>query len=142
MATGTRDYYETLGVSKTADQDEIKKAYRKLARKYHPDANPDDPKAEEKFKEISTAYEVLSDPDKRKQYDAGPRRSSVREALKDSIPALSVAGRPSPVTSPTYSAASLGVVLGPPLVAGVRQQRRGTISAFRSRSLLRIPSKV
>ncbi len=72
MATGTRDYYETLGVSKTADQDEIKKAYRKLARKYHPDANPDDPKAEEKFKEISTAYEVLSDPDKRKQYDAGP----------------------------------------------------------------------
>lgn len=72
MATTTRDYYEILGVSKTAGQDEIKKAYRKLARKYHPDANPDDPKAEERFKEISTAYEVLSDPEKRKQYDSGP----------------------------------------------------------------------
>jgi molecular chaperone DnaJ len=72
MATGTRDYYDTLGVGKTASQDEIKKAYRKLARKYHPDANPNDPKAEEKFKEVSSAYEVLSDADKRKQYDAGP----------------------------------------------------------------------
>ena len=72
MATATRDYYEILGVPKTATQEEIKKAYRKLARKYHPDTNPDDPKAEEKFKEISTAYEILSDPEKRKQYDAGP----------------------------------------------------------------------
>lgn len=72
MATSTRDYYEVLGVKKTATQDEIKKAYRKLARKYHPDANPDDPKAEEKFKEVSSAYEVLSDPEKRQQYDVGP----------------------------------------------------------------------
>jgi len=72
MATGNRDYYDVLGVKKTASQDEIKKAYRKLARKYHPDANPDDPKAEEKFKEVSSAYEVLSDAEKRKQYDAGP----------------------------------------------------------------------
>jgi len=72
MATSTRDYYDVLGVKKTATQDEIKKAYRKLARKYHPDANPDDPKAEERFKEVSSAYEVLSDPEKRKQYDAGP----------------------------------------------------------------------
>jgi molecular chaperone DnaJ len=69
---GTRDYYEVLGVSKTAGQDEIKKAYRKLARKYHPDANPNDPQAEEKFKEVSSAYEVLSDQTKRTQYDAGP----------------------------------------------------------------------
>lgn len=71
MSAATRDYYEVLGVDKSADQSEIKKAYRKLARKYHPDANPDDPKAEERFKEISTAYDVLSDEEKRKQYDAG-----------------------------------------------------------------------
>jgi molecular chaperone DnaJ len=65
------DLYEALGVKKTASQDEIKKAYRKLARKYHPDANQDDPKAEERFKEISHAHDVLSDPEKRKEYDAG-----------------------------------------------------------------------
>ncbi len=64
-----RDYYQTLGVSKNADQDEIKKAYRKLARKYHPDVNPDDPNAEEKFKDINEAYQVLSDEDKRQKYD-------------------------------------------------------------------------
>jgi molecular chaperone DnaJ len=64
------DLYAALGVSKTASQDEIKKAYRKLARKYHPDANPDDPRAEERFKEISHAYDVLSDPEKRREYDA------------------------------------------------------------------------
>lgn len=64
-----RDYYQTLGVSKDASQDEIKKAYRKLARKYHPDVNPDDPNAEEKFKDINEAYQVLSDEDKRTKYD-------------------------------------------------------------------------
>jgi molecular chaperone DnaJ len=64
-----RDYYEVLGVSRTASTDEIKKAYRKLARKYHPDVNKDDPQAEEKFKEITEAYEVLSDSEKRARYD-------------------------------------------------------------------------
>lgn len=63
------DYYEILGVPETASADEIKKAYRKLAKKYHPDANPNDRQAEEKFKEISAAYDVLSDPAKRKQFD-------------------------------------------------------------------------
>ncbi|MFA7536878.1 MAG: DnaJ C-terminal domain-containing protein [Desulfuromonadales bacterium] len=64
-----KDYYGTLGVQKDASADEIKKAYRKLALKHHPDKNPGDKKAEEKFKEITEAYAVLSDPEKRKQYD-------------------------------------------------------------------------
>ena len=69
MADQKRDYYEVLGVDKTAGTDEIKKAYRKLALKYHPDRNPGDKAAEEKFKEIGEAYEVLSDSDKRARYD-------------------------------------------------------------------------
>lgn len=67
------DHYETLGVDRKASADEIKKAYRRLARKYHPDRNPDDESAEARFKEISQAYDVLSDPDKRKDYDRGGR---------------------------------------------------------------------
>jgi len=69
MATQTKDYYSTLGVKKTATADEIRKAFRKLARKYHPDVNPNDKKSEEKFKEISEANDVLSDEKKRKVYD-------------------------------------------------------------------------
>lgn len=64
-----KDYYKILGVSKNASQKEIKQAYRKLARQYHPDVNPDDPQAQERFKEINEAYHVLSDPEKRARYD-------------------------------------------------------------------------
>src|SRR5690554_6406755 len=64
-----RDYYEVLGVDKNAAADDIKKAYRRLAKKHHPDMNPGDKQAEQKFKEINEAYEVLSDDTRRKQYD-------------------------------------------------------------------------
>ena len=69
MAENKRDYYEVLGVAKGAGEDEIKKAYKKMARKYHPDLNPDNKEAEEKFKEVNEAYEVLSDPNKQSRYD-------------------------------------------------------------------------
>ena len=69
MAEQKRDYYEVLGVDKNADDAALKKAYRALAKKYHPDMNPGDKEAEKKFKEASEAYAVLSDPEKRRQYD-------------------------------------------------------------------------
>ena len=69
MAENKRDYYEVLGLSKGASEDEIKKAYRTLAKKYHPDLNPGDKDAEAKFKEVNEAYAVLSDADKRAKYD-------------------------------------------------------------------------
>src|ERR1700704_2866492 len=68
-ATGKKDFYQVLGVSKTATEKEIKQAFRKLARKFHPDVNPGDKTAEAKFKEINEANEVLSDADKRRKYD-------------------------------------------------------------------------
>src|SRR5512132_1172498 len=65
----TKDYYAVLGVASTATNEEIKKAYRRLAKRYHPDANQNDPKAADRFKEISEAYQVVGDAEKRKQYD-------------------------------------------------------------------------
>ena len=64
-----RDYYEVLGLQKGASEEEIKKAFRKMAMKYHPDKNPGNKEAEEKFKEVNEAYSVLSDPDKKSKYD-------------------------------------------------------------------------
>ena len=69
MATRTKDYYAILGVTTSTSDGDLKKAYRKLAKQYHPDRNPDNPRAAEKFKEVAEAYDVLSDPDKRKKYD-------------------------------------------------------------------------
>ena len=69
MALKFRDYYEVLGIKRNATQDQIRQAFRKLARKLHPDVNPGDKASEEKFKEINEANEVLSDPEKRKRYD-------------------------------------------------------------------------
>ena len=69
MAEQKRDYYEVLGVAKDASEEDIKKAYRKLAKKYHPDMNPGDKNAEAKFKEASEAYAILSDAEKRQKYD-------------------------------------------------------------------------
>src|SRR6188768_2391778 len=69
MAVEFKDYYQSLGVTKNATEDDIRKSFRKLARKYHPDVAKNKTEAEEKFKEINEAYEVLSDPEKRKKYD-------------------------------------------------------------------------
>jgi len=69
MATPKHEYYETLGVPKQASADEVRKAYRKLARKHHPDLNPGDKSSEERFKNVQEAYDILSDPKKRQMYD-------------------------------------------------------------------------
>ena len=88
--TTKRDYYEVLGVSKTADAAAIKKAYRKLAKKYHPDTNAGDPVAEEKLKEVNEAYDVLGDEKKKKLYDTTARSITAPEEAV-SVPVISAA---------------------------------------------------
>lgn len=103
MATtqGFKDYYAVLGVDKTASPDEIKKAYRKLARKLHPDLNPDDPTAEEKFKELNEAHEVLSDEENRRKYD---RYGQYWKQAQEGYPP----GDSGPTAAPEYDASEFG----------------------------------
>ncbi len=86
-----KDFYQVLGVPDSASQGDIKKAYRRLAKQYHPDANPNNPKAAERFKEISEAHSTLSDPEKRKQYDQ-MRRFGAFDGM--SAPAPGSGGKP------------------------------------------------
>jgi len=88
-----RDFYQILGIEKTANQGQIKHAYRKLAMKYHPDKNPGDEEAAEKFKELSTAYAVLSDPNKKRQYDLHGEEGSVAELSSINVEDLGTVGR-------------------------------------------------
>ncbi len=88
-----RDFYKVLGVERTANQGQIKHAYRKLAMKYHPDKNPGDEEAAEKFKEVSTAYAVLSDPNKKRQYDLHGEEGNVAELGSVNVEDLGTVGR-------------------------------------------------
>jgi DnaJ-class molecular chaperone len=97
-----RDYYDTLGVSRTADQKQIRKAYRKLARKLHPDVNPGDKNAEARFKEVNAANEVLSDPEKRKKYDRYGDRWQYANQIEDAQRQARSRGRPGGGQSFTY----------------------------------------
>ena len=100
-----RDYYDILGLSKSASESEIKSSYRKLAMKYHPDRNPGDKKAEEKFKEISESYEILKDPQKKAAYDQfGHAAFSTIHATRS--------GKPMPQCAACSGARDVGVMPG------------------------------
>ncbi len=123
------DYYKILGVGKNASDAEIKKAYRKLARQYHPDRNPGDKKAEERFKEISQANDVLSDPDKRKEYDRGGMLGGLRWPGR--LRPVSRSAAASATSSPTCSAGAAAARPG----AGRGGARGGRPAEARGRDL-------
>ena len=106
-----RDYYEVMGVPKNATEDEIKKAYRKLAKQYHPDLNPGDKEAEAKFKEVNEAYEVLSDKEKKARYDQFGHAGVDPARAAAPSPATSTSG----IFSTAFSAASAAAPGGPTL---------------------------
>jgi DnaJ-class molecular chaperone len=108
MATKAKDYYEVLGVNRTASEDQIKKAYRKLARQYHPDLNPGDKTAEERFKELQTANEVLSDPESRKKYDKYGENWRFAEQYEAAEAAAGARGEGRPFGAENYQRADRG----------------------------------
>lgn len=128
MADNKRDYYEVLGVDKSASDDVIKKAYRKLAKQYHPDLNPGDKNAEAKFKEVNEAYEVLSDKDKKARYDqfgfAGvDRTSAAARAAEIRMPAAQAV-----LILPIFSTASSAAVSGAADAVRTRTHRAAAVT--------------
>ena len=106
-----RDYYELLGLAKGADPSAIKKAYRKLAKKYHPDTNPGDKEAEKKFKEITEAYNILSDPEKKKLYDQFGHAAFEPAPVVSMVDSMEVALVEPDLTEPDLAAMVLAVVV-------------------------------
>lgn len=139
-----KDFYKELGVSSSASQDEIKKAYRKLARDLHPDANPGDTKAEEKFKAVSEAHAVLSDPAKRKEYDdtrklfagGGYSRGGFGSGAGAASRRSSISGTSSAVRAPaTVASATCSAVCSTGVAARGRRAAPGAAPTWRPRPL-------
>ena len=134
MATDKRDYYEVLGVGRSATDEEVKRAYRKLAVKFHPDKNPDDPHAEEKFKELGEAYDVLMDPDKRVAYDVRAQGNVVYVLVGASNGAGSngsaAAATKSPAAATTTTRSAAAASSGPRSVKNI-DFRRGSDGSAR-----------